>query len=40
MPITNAPCSNPTGGYRRIHGEVTGLGYLISDSTIWNIRQG
>lgn len=28
---------NPTWGYRRIHGELTGLGYKIAPSTVWRI---
>jgi putative transposase len=27
----------PTWGYRRVHGELTGLGYQIGASTIWKI---
>ena len=30
---------NPTWGYRRIHGELTGLGYKIAPSTIWEILK-
>jgi putative transposase len=28
---------NKTWGYRRIHGELTGLGYQIGASTVWKI---
>jgi len=31
---------NPTWGYRRICGELTGLGYKIAPSTIWEILKG
>jgi len=26
---------NPTWGYRRIHGELTRLGYKLAPSTVW-----
>ena len=28
---------NPAWGYRRIHGELTGLGYKLAPSTVWKI---
>ncbi len=30
---------NPAGGYRRIHGELTGLGYKIAPLTVWQILK-
>jgi putative transposase len=31
---------NSTWGYRRIHGELAGLGYQIGASTVWKILDG
>jgi putative transposase len=33
--ILRMACENPTWGYRRIHGELRGLGYTIAPSTEW-----
>ncbi|MDQ3760468.1 MAG: hypothetical protein M3460_01815, partial [Actinomycetota bacterium] len=30
---------NSTWGYRRIHGELAGLGYSIAASTVWSILK-
>ena len=30
---------NPGWGYRRIHGELTGLGYKLAPSTVWLILK-
>lgn len=30
---------NPTWGYRQIHGELTGLGHQIAQTTLWQILR-
>jgi hypothetical protein len=30
---------NPTWGYRRVHGELAGLGYQIAPSTVWSLLK-
>ena len=37
--IIEMATDNPTWGYRRIHGEVTGLGHHIGASTVWRILK-
>ena len=38
--VVRLATDNPTWSYRRIHGELAGLGYQIGASTVWKILDG
>ena len=37
--VTRLARENPTWGYRRVHGELAGLGYQVAPSTVWSILR-
>jgi putative transposase len=37
--VVQLAADNPTWGYRRIHGELTGLGHRLAPSTVWAILK-
>ncbi len=37
--VLRLAAENPSWGYKRIHGELTGLGFTLSPSTVWNILR-
>jgi putative transposase len=37
--VLRLAAENPSWGYKRIHGELSGLGYTLSPSTVWNILR-
>ena len=38
-PVLEMARDNPGWGYRRIHGELAGLGYAVAPSTVWQILK-
>ena len=37
--VLRLAAENPGWGYKRIHGKLTGLGFTLSPSTVWNILR-
>jgi putative transposase len=37
--VLRLAAENPNWGYKRIHGELAGLGFTLSPSTVWNILR-